>query len=682
MREMTYPDGEVLKYTYDSGGLLYHAEGTKRANRYVYVGKLWYDEFGQRTRIEYGNGVYTRYTYDDATRRLKNLYTMALDNKASRVIQNIDYTYDLVGNIMSTDNTSVPFPPGGTYGGKTYQSYTYDDLYQLRTGDGWFQSADNKKTTYSNHVYYDIIGNITNKVQTHLIVHGTDSATNPRETNYSLTYQYQTGGSAKPHAVTETEDKLYKYDANGNMTDWVSKVSGQNRHITWNEENRVKSIMDQGSTIVFLYDDSGERAVKRGQMGETVYVNRFYSLKNGGLGSKHVFAGETRVVTKLEKDGGNISTGVPGSIALDRSQGIMNGYSSGGGAKRGINRRLPNPDGTYNTVNPPLEKFEFFYHGDHLGSSNMITDDAGAVYEHLEYFPYGETWVEEGGNSGNTPGYKFTGKELDPETGLYYFGARYYDPVLSKWVSADPALGKFLPTGNKRRDQGLPGMGGVYKPVNLNLYHYAGNNPIILFDPDGEKTVWLEGAGSEKSSRAYSMPIIQKMAEQGIKNPVWLNFKHAEGVLNQAGRAFEAVTGVGITKSDIAAIKKTYDRSDGQFNLVGYCLGGERAAKAALSLANEGKTVDNLVLIGTPLADDSKLFKSILENPNIKNVTRYTIEGDFIANDKGNFDLKEFSSYVKSGGSSYEDLPHFYFTTNKEGQQDWLVNSLKEDGLK
>jgi len=93
-----------------------------------------------------------------------------------------------------------------------------------------------------------------------------------------------------------------------------------------------------------------------------------------------------------------------------------------------------------------------------LGSSSFITDDAGAVYQHLEYFPYGETWVEDGG-TGQMPMYRFTGKELDPETGLYYYGARYYDPVLSRWISADPILGKLLPTGDKRRDQSLPGMG-------------------------------------------------------------------------------------------------------------------------------------------------------------------------------------------------------------------------------
>jgi RHS repeat-associated protein len=275
------------------------------------------------------------------------------------------------------------------------------------------------------------------------------------------------------------------------MTGWTSKTSGQKRTIVWNEENRIKSITDGGSTE-FLYDDTGERVIKRGDHGETAYINRFYSVKNGDLGSKHVFAGETRIVTKLEKNGGSITSGVPGSIAFTVSQGLQNAILQGSGQKKGINRRLQPTQDCGNDPNcnpqtsPPTEKFQFFYHGDHLGSSSFITDDAGSVYQHLEYFPYGETWIEEGGSyGGNTPGYKFTGKELDPETGLYYYGARYYDPVLSRWISADPALEKFLPTGNKDRDQNLPGIGGVFNPVNLSVYAYGHNNPVRTIDPDG-----------------------------------------------------------------------------------------------------------------------------------------------------------------------------------------------------
>jgi len=67
----------------------------------------------------------------------------------------------------------------------------------------------------------------------------------------------------------------------------------------------------------------------------------------------------------------------------------------------------------------------------------------GKLYEHLEYFPFGEGWIEENTNVQRTP-YFLTAKELDEETGLYYFGARYYDPRTSVWQSTDPLISKYL----------------------------------------------------------------------------------------------------------------------------------------------------------------------------------------------------------------------------------------------
>ncbi|MDD1796158.1 RHS repeat-associated core domain-containing protein, partial [Enterovibrio sp. ZSDZ42] len=126
-----------------------------------------------------------------------------------------------------------------------------------------------------------------------------------------------------------------------------------------------------------------------------------------------------------------------------------------------------------------FEAKQFYYHGDHLGSSSYITDIDGEVYEHLEYFPFGETWVHEKSNTQLTP-YYFTGKELDETTGLYYFGARYYDPRTSVWQNTDPILADYL---------GGSVNGGVYHSKNLNLYAYSHNNPVVLKDPDGNSPV-------------------------------------------------------------------------------------------------------------------------------------------------------------------------------------------------
>jgi RHS repeat-associated protein len=122
-----------------------------------------------------------------------------------------------------------------------------------------------------------------------------------------------------------------------------------------------------------------------------------------------------------------------------------------------------------------VEKDLYFFHADHLGSSHYITDTQGQLFEHLEYFPFGETWVEESTNTQRTP-YLFTGMELDEETGLYYLGARYYDPRTSVFQSVDPIISSYL--------DGRPN-GGVYKSINVNLYRYAALNPLKYADPTG-----------------------------------------------------------------------------------------------------------------------------------------------------------------------------------------------------
>ena len=110
------------------------------------------------------------------------------------------------------------------------------------------------------------------------------------------------------------------------------------------------------------------------------------------------------------------------------------------------------------------ERDVFYYHSDHLGSTSYITDRNGNATQFVSYKPYGEALVDEHTTSFEQP-WKFNGKELDAETGLYYYGARYYEPVLALWYGID-ALTENAP--------------------NMSAYTYCFANPIKLIDPNGK----------------------------------------------------------------------------------------------------------------------------------------------------------------------------------------------------
>ena len=130
------------------------------------------------------------------------------------------------------------------------------------------------------------------------------------------------------------------------------------------------------------------------------------------------------------------------------------------------------------------EKLQFYYHPDHLGSSSYITNLDGEVVQHIEYVPFGEVFIEERNSIWNTP-YLFNAKEFDEETGLYYYGARYYDPRLSLWISVDP-ISNYDPLNSENFLDGQHN-GGIYNYANLNPYVYCYNRSTVYVDPNGKQ---------------------------------------------------------------------------------------------------------------------------------------------------------------------------------------------------
>ncbi len=314
---------------------------------------------------------------------------------------------------------------------------------------------------------------------------------------------------------------LVYVNTNRVMTDGHRDNSVGERKLIWDEENRLLAVDDNGFVSNYWYDADGERTVKTSGESDQVYVNGVFSggstntakfslyvspylvANQGGRYTKHIYAGSQRIVSKvgdfasygsdprrIEYAGANtdgLSVDYKSKYAAQQQvikdnykffdvpyNGTDNdNYADGEGfccndgsmeaavaearkaQTRAVSRSFKDPDN--------YENLQFFYHPDHLGSSSFITNLDGEVVQHIEYVPFGEVFIEERNNVWNTP-YLFNAKEFDEETGMYYYGARYYEPRLSLWISPDPKEEVYF---------------------NISSYCYVANNPVTISDPNG-----------------------------------------------------------------------------------------------------------------------------------------------------------------------------------------------------
>ena len=308
------------------------------------------------------------------------------------------------------------------------------------------------------------------------------------------------------------------------MKDGHNETGVGERKLIWDEENRLLAVDDNGFVSNYWYDADGERTVKTSGESDQVYVNGVFSggstntakfslyvspylvANQGGRYTKHIYAGSQRIVSKvgdfasygsdprrIEYAGANTDgLSVDYKAKYSAQQQVIkdnykffdvpyNGtdndnYADGEGfccndgsleaaQARALAANIAKAkaiNGNFKE-NDDYEKMQFYYHPDHLGSSNYITNLDGEVVQRIEYVSFGEVFIEERNNVWNTP-YLFNAKEFDEETGMYYYGARYYEPRLSLWMSTDPLEEEY---------------------PNITTYGFCHNNPLILIDPDG-----------------------------------------------------------------------------------------------------------------------------------------------------------------------------------------------------
>jgi RHS repeat-associated protein len=243
-----------------------------------------------------------------------------------------------------------------------------------------------------------------------------------KPTTYALDpIRYEGAG---PHQVSQIGALAYKYDADGSFLGTQERGKWQ-RRVIWDAARRARSVSDGGGTTDYTYDDSGRLAIERGKQAETVYVNRWFTVRSGNI-TKHIWADADRLATQQLRD-------VDGDGDLDRRN--------------------------------------YYLHKDLQGSTNVATDDEALVFQHLEYFPSGEPWVVEESNQYQTP-YLFTGSYWEENRRLTNHGERWYDAREMFFYSPEPLLSEDPPAA-------------IDDPAMLPAYTYAESNPLRLVDITG-----------------------------------------------------------------------------------------------------------------------------------------------------------------------------------------------------
>ena len=253
-----------------------------------------------------------------------------------------------------------------------------------------------------------------------------------------VSYGYPTNG-IRPHGVTSIGSTNYTYDDNGNMNVGSSRI--------WNVENMLTSVTKDGVTDDFVYDGDGNRVEQTSGGQTTLYINQYY---------EKVIAG-----TDVGKE--TLSYYLGGTLIAQRT--ILSGTST-----------------------------TTYIHQDSLGSTSVVSNSTGASISTMTYTPFGLGCV-----TPDTLGTKkeFTGQRLDA-TGLYYYNARYYDPLIGRFISADTVV------------QDLS------NPQTLNRYSYCINNPLKYTDPSGNYLCLSDRLEGElDAGEAMGLPL-DEMADAGI----------------------------------------------------------------------------------------------------------------------------------------------------------------------
>ena len=497
---MVYGNGTVMGHAYDAQTRRLSSDTLKRVAQTRFVRKYTYDKDGNVTRLvgsaqlpyEYN------YVYDPQHRLTSSRQRFGTINNGIFATDSLAMSYDDLWRVT-----------------RKSQRLSQSNIVQHGTLNAGYDMTYNYDPAWGRHYQ------MKNVSETHYRTADTPTTADSIRSIHS--YAYDPNGNLEHESVARTR-------LDGDTTHNISE-----RKLLWDGMNRLKAISENGYVSLYWYDPDGNRTVKEHGGGEAIWVNSkhagtttdtvTYSIYpnpyisiNGNRWTKHYYIGGERVAsttgtisgfTELNDmyntpAGDGIVDSVMYSVIRHREEGIVDSiYSQLGVPYRALHTNtrgdgwhlcLPaiskeeSNDGNGTADNPDNGQLRnhphtlgdgqvYFYHRDHLGSTMSVTDSIGNTVQQVEYTPWGEVFVERRfGTSGYESPYLFNGKELDEETGLYYYGARYYDPKMSVWYSTDPM---------------------EEKTPNINSYCYTANNPINCIDYNGLST-WVVDIGDGK----------------------------------------------------------------------------------------------------------------------------------------------------------------------------------------
>lgn len=425
LTKISYPDGSTVSYTYDKDSNRLRMVDSASTTDYTYDPR---SRLLSETRTIDGQAYALSYLYDAASNLIRLTYPDGYQ---------VNYVYDALNRIVTVGNlATITYRKDSTvssitYGNGVRTTYSYDQLDRVTR----ILTQNSTRRLLDLNYAYDANGNLLT-VNTSEETYGYDDLNRLTAGNGpwgTLSYSYDVVGNRLSQTLNGTGTSYsygsynrllsagsttYTYDPNGNR---ITQTTGSNTFTyIYDYQNRLRQVKLNSQAIFQAWYDGDGRRIKTSDATTRIYHYAACSCSWDPIYVKDLTTG---VVTDMIF-GGNLRIG--------KVQGGVN----------------------------------YYYHLDRLGSVRLVTRDQGTYPFISNYLPYGQPYAASGSEL-----FRYTGKQLDLSTGLDYFGYRYYDGQIGRFITPDLHEPNYL------------------NPQSLNRYTYALDNPYAYVDPDGRVAV-------------------------------------------------------------------------------------------------------------------------------------------------------------------------------------------------